>query len=73
MKIDTKQRTFCGPNERNRNKVHVVVQNNGRSPGGGYHLQVELQVSPNESAASGKKYRKMIPAPGTGKTACCDV
>ena len=59
----------CGSSCSVQNTVKVIIRNKGRSPGGGYSLQVNLRVSPGGSTSNAKRHREMIQAPGAGKTA----
>ena len=67
VKIDTDD-LRCGSNCSVQNKVGVVIRNKGRSPGGGYSLQVNLRVTPGGGPANAKQHRETIKAPGAGET-----
>ena len=58
----------CGSTCRRKNYVNVVIRNKGRSPGGGYKLQVLLDYTPGKNGARTKKFKTMIQAPRGGKT-----
>ena len=66
VSIDT-QNVKCGTQCSLTNKAKVLIRNNGRSPGGGYSLLVNLHYTPAGDTANSKRLRKTIPAPGAGQ------